>query len=139
MDAEHHATGLGTDEAELSRRSGHGVGHEGELAEAGTGNATRGVAKPVTIRIAESCRCRSRRRLEIPSRSGLLPPDGDVGASDPGAMSPRGRDREQPSALDTRQLPAALMDQPVVAVAEQDQVVHVGRTAVAPVHQVRRR
>jgi hypothetical protein len=104
-----------------------GLVAKGELAEAGTGSKTRdGVAKPVAIRMAESCHSRPGRRPEIPSRFRPLSADGDVGASDPGAMSLRGWDREEPSVLDAGQLPAALMDQPVVAVAEQDQVVDRG-------------
>jgi len=53
-------------------------------------------------------------------------------------MSPRGRYRKELPALDSGQLPATLVDHPVVAVAEQDQIVHVARAAVAPVHHVMR-
>ena len=51
-------------------------------------------------------------------------------------MTLRGRYGQQPPALDPGELPATLVDHPVVVVAEKDQVVHVRPAAVAPVHQV---
>ena len=53
-------------------------------------------------------------------------------------MGPRGRYRKELAAIDPGQLPATLMDHPVVAVAEQDQILYVGPASVAPVHQVMR-
>jgi hypothetical protein len=68
--------------------------------------------------------------------SGHLPAGGDVGCADPGAMGPRRWNRQQAPALDLGKLPAALMDQPVVAVAEQDEVVEGGVPAVPPMQDV---
>src|ERR1700726_981118 len=67
-----------------------------------------------------------------------LPADGGIGGADPGAMGRRGRYRQELAALDPGQLPATLMDHPVVAVAEEDQILYVAAAAVAPVHQVMR-
>ena len=39
-------------------------------------------------------------------------------------MAAGGRDRQQPSLLDPGQLPATLMNHPVVAVAEEDEILH---------------
>ena len=60
----------------------------------------------------------------LPRACGLLPVGGGSGRADPGAMGLGGRDRQQAPLLDSGQLPASLMDQPMVAVAEQDQVCH---------------
>lgn len=63
-----------------------------------------------------------RKRRSFLCRYSASSADGDIGASDPGAMGLSWRDREQQTALDPGQLLAALVYQPVAAVAEQDQV-----------------
>ena len=45
-------------------------------------------------------------------------------------MSGVGWDRQEPPVFDLGELPAPLMDHPVVAVAEQDQVTEIGRSAM---------
>src|SRR5579864_2050297 len=67
-----------------------------------------------------------------------LPANGGIGSARPGSMGPRGRYRKELPALDSGELPATLMDHPVVAVAEQDQILDIRVPAVAPVHQVMR-
>jgi len=49
---------------------------------------------------------------------------------------PGGRDRQQSPLLHPGQLPAALVDHPVVAVAEQDEIRNLGLASVTPVHEV---
>src|SRR5207247_9540326 len=51
---------------------------------------------------------------------------------------PRRRDRQHPAIVTTHQLPADLMDQPVVPMAQQNEVVEVGGPAAGPVHEVMR-
>ena len=51
-------------------------------------------------------------------------------------MAPGGRDRQQSPLLHPGQLPAALVDHPVVAVAEQDEIRNLGLADVTPVHEV---
>src|SRR5579864_1639583 len=67
-----------------------------------------------------------------------LPANGGIGSARPGSMGPRRRYRKELPALDTGELPATLMDHPVVAIAEQDQILYTRVAPVAPVHQVMR-
>jgi hypothetical protein len=55
-----------------------------------------------------------------------LPINGAIGSAGPGAIGLRWWNRQHAATLHPRQLPATLMDHPVVAVAEQDQVAGVG-------------
>src|ERR1700683_4431033 len=68
-------------------------------------------------------------------RTATLIDAGRDGGSNPGAMGLIGWDHQDPL-IAPDQLPATLMDRPVVAIAEQDEVLQVGRPAVAPVDDV---